>query len=220
MRQLYRVTDPTTWQDNIPTSFFLKDLRLLLPIYTSSVKMMNGELIWRWNANGLFSCSSAYRLIHDTGVVCDYHRKLWAMRIPMKVRIFMWLFMDNRLLTQEILHMRACPVDTGCALCNSREMETRDHIFWECTYASAFWQGLCARFNVLRPGTVSVGEAWLKGRKSLDTSAKRLWDTMWAAGAWALWKERNRRTFSGTTKPFINLIDVAMVDIHNWTLFV
>ena len=142
------------------------------------------------------------------------------MKAPMKVRIFIWLLMDNRLLTQEILHVRAYPVDAGCPFCNNRAIETRDHIFWECTYTRSFWRGLYMRMNMQRPATMCVCVTWLKGRRTLDPTARRVWDTLWVAGAWALWKERNRRTFSETTKPFINLVDVALVDIHNWTLFV
>lgn len=50
---LHRMANPNNWQANQPTSFFLKELELL-PFYKCSVKLVDGEVIWRWNANGLF----------------------------------------------------------------------------------------------------------------------------------------------------------------------
>lgn len=45
------------------------------------------------------------------------------------------------------------------------------------------------------------------------------WDMAWVAGSWVLWKERNRRTFSGDSKNMPTLINEAAMNVHNWKLF-
>lgn len=110
------------------SSFFAKDLSLLLPFCSASIKLEGGAC---------FSCASAYRAMHHSGVISASQKALWTIKIPMKVRIFLWLMLDNKILTQQVLHSRGCQVQVGCHLCSSTAMETRDHLMWNCGYASA-----------------------------------------------------------------------------------
>lgn len=100
----------------------------------------------------------------------------------MKVKVFMWLLFDNKILTQEILITRECTVTAGCHMCNSSMMETRDHLIWECGFATTFWTGLCASLNIsIRRGGDMV-EEWIKGQSNLPPRLRKLWITAWAAG--------------------------------------
>lgn len=78
------------------------------------------------------------------------------------------------------------PVALGCFFCGSTDMETRDHIMWECTYVLRFWSGLWAQLHLLVRHEDGIAEAWIQGRRSLTREARRLWDMTWAARAWTL----------------------------------
>lgn len=65
----------------------------------------------------------------------------------------------------------------------------------------------------IQPGD-TITEIWWKGRIGMEASRKEAWDSMWTAGLWALWKERNRWTFSDKTKP-----ESLAMDVHNWVVF-
>lgn len=80
--------------------------------------------------------------MHDGGVRSVMNKKIWKIKAPPKVRIFFWLTMQNKILTQETLERRGRTVPIGCKLCHTPDMETREHLFWECSYAARFWRGL------------------------------------------------------------------------------
>lgn len=58
-------------------------------------------------------------------------------------------------------------------------------------------------------------DMWWEGRTGLSGQTKKRWDAAWATGSWAVWKERNRRTFSQERKPEHILINAAAMDVHN-----
>lgn len=134
----------------------------------------------------MFTCASTYKMMHNTGIQSAYHRALWKLKVPMKVKIFAQLLLEGKILMQQVLHMRGYPVALGCSFCGSMDMETRDHIMWECSYALRFWSGLWAQLHLLVRHEDGIAEAWIQGRRSLTREARRLWDMTWAAGAWTL----------------------------------
>lgn len=87
---------------------------------------------------------------------------------------------------------RGCAITLQCVLCNREIVETRDHIMRDCRYVKTFWQGLLMNFGltVNRQSDQTMVRSWF-------TQAKegKEWDVVWAAGHWALWRERNRRIF-------------------------
>ena len=40
------------------------------------------------------------------------------------------------------------------------------------------------------------GHVWLEVRSSLHGQITATWDLVWAAGAWSIWRERNKRLFT------------------------
>ena len=63
---------------------------------------------------------------------------------------------------------------------------------------------------------ITMEEAWRAFRGTLDKETKRIWDITWAAGAWALWRERNRRMFSEKRKLVRILVNDTMQEIRLW----
>lgn len=82
-------------------------------------------------------------------------------------------------------------------MCQSNLLETKDHIMWECVYASRFWTGLMAQFNVTFNGGEQNLSVWTKSRSPRSLSRRGI---VWAAGAWTLWRERNIRLLSNKKK--------------------
>ncbi|KAF3335650.1 hypothetical protein FCM35_KLT20157 [Carex littledalei] len=88
-----------------------------------------------------------------------------------------------------------------------------------CTYSSRVWRGLGAQLNLPPRIGNSPVDSWWDGRSQVSGQSKLCWDTAWAAGSWAIWKEKNRRTFSQQRKPEHIIINAAAIDVHNWMLF-
>jgi zinc-binding in reverse transcriptase len=90
----------TTDIHSIPTahcSTFIKSLHPLIPFMNISCLEVHNGISWRWSLDGSFTVSSAYKTMHESGVTTQYHRILWKIKAPYKVKVFFWLLLNNRL---------------------------------------------------------------------------------------------------------------------------
>lgn len=81
-------------------------------------------------------------MMYDSGITCDVYARPLQIKSPLKVRVFLWVPMQNKLLSQETLELRDCNVSVGCVLCGNGLLETRDHFMVTCSYSQNFWRGL------------------------------------------------------------------------------
>ncbi|CAM0948631.1 unnamed protein product [Alopecurus aequalis] len=79
------------------------------------------------------------------GMLCAQYQFIWRSRAPSKVQFFCWLLVQGRiqcrsnLLRKNILEKK----NSGCALCGA-DLETPEHVVFECTFARQFWNALGA----------------------------------------------------------------------------
>jgi hypothetical protein len=60
--------------------------------------------------------------------------RLWFVRVPLKIKIFMWLTTHGSILTKDILLHRGWKgKDASCIFCDCNE--TIDHLFFGCAVA-------------------------------------------------------------------------------------
>ena len=172
---------------------------------------------WRWTETGQFTSASAYQYLHNPGIRCSTQKDLRRMKIPMKVKSFIWLMLEGKILTQDVLIYRGCQVPQGCTLCGSNRVETKDHILWNCVYAIRFRFDLMAHFKIsFRGGGENIKDVWIKGQVGLQKNQKIRWSTIWAAGVWGLWRERNIRILYGIRRVEHMLVSQTAQKIQLW----
>ncbi|CAN1178468.1 Putative ribonuclease H protein At1g65750 [Linum perenne] len=124
----------------------LDRIRALLPDnLTATVVGMSppdarqGEDQWSWGGetNGKFSISSAYNLITDAPSVqsSTVWKKVWAWRGPSLIRFFLWLAIQDRILTNSERKRRHISASDVCPYCNSAA-ETAQHVLRDCPLAA------------------------------------------------------------------------------------
>lgn len=86
------------------------------------------EVKWALEKSGQFTTKSVYRMIAHRGVSNYRMRKTWECKLPLKLKIFLWLIMQDRLQTGITLRRRRWKGSHKCIICNSPE--TIDHIFF------------------------------------------------------------------------------------------
>jgi len=68
----------------------------------SVTQLCEGDNIvtWRFGCHGHFTVKSVYSALtrNDTG---PYHKKVWKGRILAKIKIFLWLVLNNVILTKD-----------------------------------------------------------------------------------------------------------------------
>jgi hypothetical protein len=154
-------------------------------------RRLAGEIRWRWTADGRYSSKSAYEM-QFRGTYCTFNTKaIWWVKAEEKHRLFVWLLVQNKILTVDRLQVRNWSCDPICRLCD-QEPETAQRLCLHCVYAQEVWH--------LVSGWSKAGGIWLSVEDRRWKHA-RLLAALLIYTCWNLWKERNRRVFEGVSQP-------------------
>ncbi|PWA80221.1 RNA-directed DNA polymerase, eukaryota [Artemisia annua] len=96
---------------------------------------------WIWNVNNshIFSVSNARQLIDAINLPSGNRPANWSKFVPIKINIFAWRLLQNRLPTKTNLNDRDIDVpNILCSMCNEVQ-EDASHIFLQCEVASQVW---------------------------------------------------------------------------------
>lgn len=158
------------------------------------IRLTNFEdsLVWSWdNVEGKVSVKKAYEVV-SAHLSCPDHKwwfsLLWRWRLLLKLKVFGWLVLQNRLLTGDNLIKRGYYDPFVCPLCQIVE-ETINHLFISCTFAQEVWSYIVQGLNIstIEP-LVAVEDAifkWcLSGMVALPIFI-----------AWCLWRNKNSPIF-------------------------
>ncbi|KAL4379564.1 hypothetical protein GQ457_02G022340 [Hibiscus cannabinus] len=96
---------------------------------------------WHWEQNHCFSIKSAYSAL-DTDVyhVHNFNWKLvWSIKLPQRIKVFLWLVAHDRLLTNVEQNRRHLVDSDVYSFCHGRS-ETLLHVLSDCSMAQSVWR--------------------------------------------------------------------------------
>jgi len=138
-----------------------------------------------------FSTNETWMMIRETNVQCDWSRGVWFAKATPKFAFTTWLAIKDRLSTMDRIMKWSQGVDTACVLCKAA-IETRNHLFFECSYASQLWEYLAKGILL---GIYSINWSSLVRivtSGSLDKKGMFCIRYAFQAAIYAIWRERNR----------------------------
>ncbi|GLT58567.1 hypothetical protein SLA2020_314490 [Shorea laevis] len=165
----------------------------ILAVPMSSSHSVADVISWKEESNGIFSSSSAYKIltINDCQANDDWK---WVWKTPTlpKIQMFLWLLVHGRVKTLEYLHHLGIIDDPTCIICK-REVESIDHIFRSCPHAVAIFNKLSPTFaNILN---IMDFKHWLF-EHAHNNSPSHVFNIPWAVifcfAIWILWNQRNQ----------------------------
>jgi hypothetical protein len=180
------------------------------------------KLIWAGTKTGSFSVRCAFHLEVDhrtkemgsvlsRSVTSPFWRRLWKLRVPRSIIIFLWRASNETLPTKNNLFKRKVVADPLCPMCGC-DSETSGHILWLCDAVRAVW-GLC-------------GEPIQKSSMMVDNFfnifcclCNRLNDNvleLFAMIAHKIWIRRNRLVFYGLVQPPHCLLKDAIEELEEF----
>ena len=110
---------------------------LLSHLTTVVLSQEEDEFIWTIDQKGEFSVKSHYLgLIHET--IPNTNKRLWKLRTPLKIKVFLWYLRKGVIVTKDNLAKRSWQGNQQC--CFSHENETIQHLFFDCWLT---WLGFC-----------------------------------------------------------------------------
>ena len=91
------------------------------------------------SSNSFFLVASAYGALMPLTKSCKDRtwNVIWKLKIPQKIRHFIWLVYHGRILTNKEREMMGFTLDPTCRCCGP-EVEDLNHIFIKCSKALPF----------------------------------------------------------------------------------
>jgi hypothetical protein len=152
------------------------------------------ELLWNGgDASGQISVKNVYEALSNklwSYKIGGWRRNLWTWDCPLKVKLFFWLVVENKVLTWENLQKKGWKGPGKCYLCRDKG-ETSNHIFVTCSFTITVWEEVkkLLKFNHGWAGTsvIECMQNWY--------SQNQNYPFLPALICWNIWLDRNKSIF-------------------------
>jgi hypothetical protein len=136
------------------------------------------------------------------------------MKVPLKIRIFMWFLFKKVILTKDNLVKRNWHGNKKCCFCDHEE--TIQHLFITCPLAKIVWRIVFMAFDITsRTSINNLFENWLK---DVNKNDKVQIHVGVCALLWAIWNVRNDYIFNNAkSSSFMQVISMATHWIRMWS---
>jgi hypothetical protein len=117
---------------------------------------------------------------------------IWKSQALPKLRVFAWLLMHDRQNTKELMMRKNWALESGpsCVMCGDDMTESRDHLFFDCSFALRCWSALGIHWDTSQP----ITERFIRAKQSFTGPC---FMEVLVCSAWNIWKERNELIFQG-----------------------
>jgi ribonuclease HI len=184
----------TQWDEDVLRAIFLEeDVEEILKIPLR--QGMEDSVAWSLDKKGVFSVKSAYRLgvdlrerrhQNDTSTssvvvgVSQIWDKIWSLKLPGKVRVFLWRLTHNSLPLRMNIKRKKVELDTRCPMC-CRLDEDGGHLFFKCKRVKQVWRSMLMEDVRLQLAAAPDARLMMEGvweltREKQNLAAILLWD--------------------------------------------
>lgn len=129
-----------------------------------------------------------------------------------KMKIFLWLVRQNRILTKDNLLKKGWAGSSKCKFCD--QDETVDHLFVTCPYITQIWVWI-AKHNNFHFDCTNISDLWVLDAY-IPFKNKPLVELIRGAVIWVIWLERNRVCFQNNTASPISSIAAKIVSLTSF----
>ncbi|KAK1292717.1 hypothetical protein QJS10_CPB17g01022 [Acorus calamus] len=144
--------------------------------------------------------------------------KIWQWKIPLKVKIFLWLVFQQRILTKSYRAKWRPHMDTTCEFC-AVDTETVEHMFCSCPAVMQLWN-LISVATSSRIRIQNMEDLWthMVVAPNLGDEAVqvRVASIITPAAVWAIWLTRNGVVFRNQRFYIENLWEMTVGLIRDW----
>ena len=180
----------------------------------ANVQLNDNKDRFRWNitSNGLFTVQSMYRSLLNNNAISG-HRVIWQIKVPLKIKVFLWYLSKGVTLTKDNLAKRNWNGSKLCSFCGHNE--TIQHLFFDCQYARFLWRMVFCCFNIKPPNNINhLLGSWVYG---MDNKVKKQMLVGASALCWAIWLSRNDMVFNKvSSKTYLQVLYRGTYWLHFW----
>lgn len=159
------------------------------------------RVTWTAHKSETFSVASAWKCFSPRSQKMEWRNAIWFEGQFPRSSFISWLCIHNRLSTKDrLMSWRISITAPECEFC-SLELETRNHLFFECPITQGIWRSLLDRVGMNKHNVDWNTElCWvssLRGKK-LDIICLKL---LWTHYIYCIWRERNARLYRNQVSP-------------------
>jgi hypothetical protein len=137
-------------QDNYKRSLQASDI---------SISNSIDELIWTGgDSTGILNTKNVYEAIISTKnfqLIKDWRKRIWKGNIQLKIKLILWLAVEDKVLTRKILQQRGWLGPEMCHLCKNAS-EDNAHLFIHCNFTKQTWIKISSIKNLKISGKVQI----------------------------------------------------------------
>lgn len=190
-----------------------------LEVLIKQVKFSQEEdsLVWLISKKP-YAVNKAMEIFSGSGGEVSWHF-IWKLKIPHKIKLFLWKVHLSILPTSLFLLARGIITDSEgiCAFCR-RDLESIEHLFFHCHFSRILWSDIFAWWKVypVQHGMLHLSDLWKLSNNFSSKSLKSAWRIMVSATMWILWLARNQCVFDSKNVDSKNLLCLAKFHALEW----
>ena len=134
------------WNTNLINVCFYPPEAYLIKSLPLSLIPQPDTLVWRPEKSGCYSVKSGYKLLYELDTIRSqatdsqksFWKSIWKLKVPGKIKHFLWKACTNSLPTKENLLKWKILQESGCPCCSS-DSELVMHAIWSCSCIKMVW---------------------------------------------------------------------------------
>ena len=188
----------------------LDTVRSLICNESEDISTWRGKMGYKPN----FSTRETWDKLREVNEKQMWAKGVWFSMATPKFAFIVWLAMKNRLSTMDRIAKWSQGVDNVCVLCHT-EAETRDHLFFKCSYSDQLWRYLVG--GILGSSYTDGWTEIVQKTSGSTLDKKSLFCLRYAlqAATYAIWRERNRVKHGERLTPLDILKKITEKGIRN-----
>jgi len=126
----------------------------LVEIQSRLLEVQHGDVerpIWTISRSGFYDSADNLNFFRQRKNEVAWWSLIWFTQAILKQAFLLWLAVYNRLTTADRLLSWDFSGDTSCVFCR-RGTESRDHLFFQCSFSSRIWKECMNRCSIVQPG--------------------------------------------------------------------
>jgi hypothetical protein len=152
-----------------------------------------------------FSTSIVWNTIRHREPVVDWVKLVWYPQCIPKQAFILWLVLRQRLCTQDKIRgwdiaNKKCMNMFCCLLCYAN-LESHNHLFFECKYSTEIWELVCKKARVHAIKLIWTDVIGQFSNYSSSSTHNIICRLMLAASVYHIWRERNIRYHKNHARP-------------------
>ena len=143
----------------------------------------NDSISWSVSSNKIYSVKPCYALLNDGGLKALHARDIWKCKVPLKIKVFTWLVIHDKILSKENLAKKGWMGSIGCVFCGCA-VESSKHIFFQCIVTKEVWTFFLQ--NSYGLDNMNIGQIFTLFSGAKFNLCMRFWNMLVLAIIWCL----------------------------------